>query len=49
VLELAYVGQRVGFGDWNMLDPGYGTISKCNLVEVGIIMLRELCQCMCGC
>ena len=35
-------------GGLNMLDPGSGTIWKCDLVGVGVALLEEVCHCGVG-
>ena len=35
-------------GDLNMLDPGSGTIERCGLVGVGVVLLEEVCHCGSG-
>ena len=35
-------------GGLNMLDPGIGTIRRCNVTGVGVALLEEECHCGCG-
>jgi hypothetical protein len=34
-----------GHGGLNMFGPGSGAIRRCDLVEVGVSLLQEVCHC----
>ena len=48
MFEQDYEGQEVECGGLNMLDPRKWHYKRWGLVEVGVVLLEEVCYCGCG-